>query len=103
MYDFLPRVPFDHALALVRNIRSGDFDRGDNLLLAGAITGEIGALLKSGLTISLSAEDTPATLDGCCMAFESAAGVAESEPYFDPGIWVPIIIKLIELWLSNRK
>lgn len=103
MYNFQPRFPIDHVLNLVRNIRSGDYDRGDNLLLAGAITGEIGALIKSGSLIGIASElEVPATIDGCCVALDALNDMTLSDASFDPTPFIPIILKLIELWLSRR-
>lgn len=104
MYEFQPRFPIDHALKLVSNIRTGDFDRGDNLLLVGAIAGEIGALLKTGFNVGLLAdEEVPSTIAGCCEAFDRLAVISsDSEPQFDPTPFIPIILRLIELWLARR-
>ena len=103
MYNFQPRFPLDHVLALVRNVRSGEFDRGDNLLLVGAITGEIGALLKSGSLIGIASDaEVPSTIDGCLLALEPLEAGVLSDASFDPTPYIPIILKLIELWLSRR-
>lgn len=103
MYAFEPRIPFNHVMQLVKNLRSGEFDRGDNLLLVGAISGEVGALLKSGgLVISLSSEeDLPATVSGCCNALD-ALTTEDPTAAFDPSVLIPIVLKLIELWLARR-
>ena len=104
MYSFQSRFPIDHVLKLVANLRSGEFDRGDNLMLVGAITGEIGALLKSGFTVGvMSDEELPSTIDGCIAALgKLEAHVAEADAAFDPTILIPIILKLIELWIAKR-
>lgn len=107
MYAFSPRFPLDHALAFYRAISSGEYERGDLLMLVGAITGEIGAMLKAN-AISLSGD--VATLVDALTYEECLERVATlenstldaSDPNFDPGIWIPIIIRLIELWLSRR-
>lgn len=103
-YEFEPRVPIDHALKLAANIRSGDYDWGDNMILVGAITGEIGALTKQGFKVGLlEAAEVPSTLDGCIRVIESLASQVQSEEStFDPTPWIPVIIKLIELWLARR-
>lgn len=102
-YEFQPRVPIDHALKFAANIRSGDFDRGDNLILVGAISGEIGALMKQGFSIgTLGAVEVPSTIDGCIAVLESLASRVQDESTFDPTPWIPIILKLIELWMSRR-
>lgn len=107
MYAFEPRFPLDHALSLYRALSSGEYDRGDLLMLTGAITGEIGALLKSN-TISLSG-DVAALAD--VLSYEACleklsmlenATLSDVDSNFDPGVWVPIVLKLIELWLSRR-
>lgn len=105
MYSFEPRLPVNHVMQLVKNLRSGDFDRGDNLLLVGAISGEIGALLKSGFVVTMSDEDLPSTIAGCCNALDSLESVKatdDSTTAFDPSLLIPIILKLVELWLARR-
>jgi hypothetical protein len=103
MYDFQARFPVDHVLALVKNIRSGEFERGDNLLLVGAISGEIGSLLKSGFMITLSEDfEMPSTMQGCCNALDALSVEDPQANAFDPSILIPIVLKLIELWLARR-
>jgi hypothetical protein len=103
-YEFQARFPIDHALKFAANLRSGDYDRGDNLILVGAIAGEIGALMKQGMNFGvLEAVEVPSTIDGCIRAIEDLGTQALSDnPAFDPTPWIPIIIKLIELWLARR-
>jgi len=108
MYEFKSRIPIDHVLALVANIRSGNYHRGENLILIGAITGELGALLASGtlpVVALLDFDETfiPATLDGCVLALEPLENAAlDVEPQFDISPFIPIILKLIELWIARR-
>jgi len=108
MYAFEKRIPIDHVLALVANIRSGNYHRGENLILIGAITGELGALLASGTLPVVALTDfdetsVPATLDGCVLALESLENVSmDAEPNFDITPFIPIILKLIELWIVRR-
>ncbi len=105
MYAFQARLPVDHVLQLVKNLRTAEFDRGDNLLLVGAISGEIGALLKSGFVVTMSNEDLPSTIAGCCNALDSLESVKASDDStaaFDPSLLIPIVLKLIELWLARR-
>lgn len=102
MYSFEPRVPINHVMQLVKNLRSAEYDRGDNLILVGAISGEIGALLKSGFVISFQVEDDlPSTISGCCYALD-ALTTEDPTASFDPSLLVPIVLKLIELWLARR-
>ena len=107
MYDFEPRFPLDHALTFYRAVSSGEYDRGELLMLTGAITGEIGALLKSN-SISLSG-DVAALADA--LSYEACleklsmlenATLNDADPNFDPTPFIPIIIRLIELWLARR-
>ena len=104
MYAFEPRLPVNHVLQLVKNLRTAEYDRGDNLLLVGAISGEIGALLKSGFVISLGVEDElPSTITGCIHALDAIT--TEDDPQttaIDPSLLIPIVLKLIELWLARR-
>lgn len=102
MYSFEPRLPINHVLQLVKNLRSGDFDRGDNLLLVGAISGEIGALLKSGFVISLGEEELPSTITGCIHALDAITTEDPQATALDPSLLIPIVLKLIELWLARR-
>jgi hypothetical protein len=77
MYKFEARIPFDHAMQLVNNVRTGDFSYGDNLELGGAILGEGGAFLKSmTVDVPFGADEwpdteVPSTLSGCCDAIEN--------------------------------
>ena len=104
-YDFEPRFPLDHALALYRALASGEYERGDILMLVGSITGEIGSLLKSN-TISLSGDvaafASVLDYDACLEKLSSLENTSLDDAQFDPGVWIPIILKLIELWLSRR-
>lgn len=105
MYAFEPKFPLDHVLSFYRAIKSGDYERGDLLILAGAITGEVGALLKSN-TIALSG-DVAALADvlsfeACLEKVSMLENSSMEEANFDPGVWVPIVLKLIELWLSRK-
>jgi len=107
MYAFEPRFPLDHALALYRALSSGESERGDILMLVGSITGEVGALLKSNaIALSGDAAAMAAVLDyDACLEKLATLEVAmlnANDPNFDPTPWIPIILKLIELWLSRR-
>ncbi|XZE20852.1 hypothetical protein SH449x_000742 [Pirellulaceae bacterium SH449] len=104
MYAFQPRVPLDHVMELVKNIRSGERKFAENMMLVGAITGEIGSLLNNNFTSQVfDVLEVPATLDGCLLALESMLEPSvQADPNFDPTPWIPIILKLIELWLSRR-
>ncbi len=105
MYNFEPRIPANHVLQLVKNLRSGEFERGDNLLLVGAISGEIGALLKTGFVVTMDDTELPSTIAGCCNALdslESMKATDDSTTAFDPSLLIPIILKLVELWLARR-
>lgn len=105
MYAFEPRLPVNHVLQLVKNLRSGEFDRGDNLLLVGAISGEIGALMKTGFVVTMDEAELPATISGCCNALDALESVKandDSTAAFDPSLLIPIILKLVELWLARR-
>jgi hypothetical protein len=104
MYAFQPRVPIDHVMELVKNIRSGERKFAENMMLVGAITGEIGSLLNNNFTSQVfDVLEVPATADGCLLALENAFGPSvQADPQFDPTPFIPIILKLIELWLSRR-
>jgi hypothetical protein len=107
MYAFEPRFPLDHALALYRALASGEYERGDILMLIGSITGEVGALLKSNsiaLSGDVAAMAAVMDYDACMekLSMLEVAMLSSNEPNFDPTPWIPIILKLIELWLSRR-
>ena len=110
MYDFKPRIPLDHALELVQILRGQkERERGDVMILVGAIFGEIGALIKQGLVTvsdqqSFDLEDVERFLTNVQARLEAAQNqvLDQNDPNFDPTPWIPIILKLIELWLSRR-
>lgn len=104
MYAFQARFPINHVVDLVQKIRSGDYKRGELLKLAGAIQGEIGALLESGFDVGLMADaEVPATIDGCVHALSVLeARASDADAAFDPSIWIPVVLKLIELWLARK-
>jgi hypothetical protein len=105
MYAFQPRFPLDHALALYRALSSGDYERGDIFMLVGAITGEVGAMLKSNsiaLSGDVAAMAAVMDFDACLEKLGQLENTVQDESNFDPGLWIPIILKLIELWLSRR-
>jgi hypothetical protein len=104
MYAFQPRVPLDHVMELVKNIRSGERKFAENMMLVGAITGEIGSLLNNNFTSQVfDVLEVPTTTDGCLLALENAfAPSVQADPQFDPTPFIPIILRLIELWLSRR-
>lgn len=105
MYDFEARLPVNHVTQLVKNLRSGEFDYGDNLILVGAISGEIGTLLKS-VPFPLMAsdeDDVPASIHGCLNALDAmVVEDPEAMQSINPSIWIPIVLKLIELWIARQ-
>jgi hypothetical protein len=105
MYAFEPKFPLDHALSLYRALASGQYERGDILMLIGSITGEVGALLKSNsiaLSGDVAAMAAVMDYDACLEKLGQLETTVQADGTFDPGLWVPIILKLIELWLSRR-
>lgn len=101
MYPFEARIPIDHVLKLVSNLRNGDFERGDNLQLGGAISGEVGALLKTGFSVGvLEADDMPSTIDECVLMLSQLEGSDVSTQAIPPWV-IPVILKLLEL-LAGR-
>lgn len=102
MYAFQSRVPLDHVLAFVALVRSEERNFSEGLKLVGAITGELGALLGDNFTTA-DVIDSPITMDGCCQALETLGNPSiQADPQFDPTPFIPIILKLIELWLARR-
>ena len=104
MYAFQARFPINHVVGLVQAIRSGDYERGDLLMLTGAITGEIGALLKAGFDVGLMADvEVPSTIDGCIHSLSVLETQAsDADAAFDPTILIPIVLKLIDLWIARK-
>jgi hypothetical protein len=104
MYAFQARFPINHVVDLVQKIRSGDYERGDMLMLTGAITGELGALLKGGFDVGLMADvEVPSTIDGCVTSLSVLETQAsDADAAFDPSVLIPIVLKLIELWLARK-
>lgn len=106
MYDFKARIPFDHAMSLVRLIRSGDTEPGIPMMLIGSIVGELGAWRAAGNVIALSDIDcgnwTMEELCGYVDSDDAVEPMRDDDASFDPGIWIPVILKIIELWLARR-
>lgn len=102
MYPFVARVPIDHVLKLVSNLRNGDYERGDNFELVGAISGEVGALLKTGFTVGvMEASDMPSTIDECILMLSQLEGSSDVTTQAIPPWVIPVILKLLEL-LAGR-
>lgn len=101
MYDFQARLPIDHVLAAIKMVRSGQVVPNELLTLIGASLGEIGALLKQGPIFSVqSLQETDLSVDDYITRLTEANALDETQ--FDPGIWIPILIKVIE-WLISRR
>ena len=88
-------------LEFYRLLKSGEYTWSEMILLISKILAGIADLLPD---INLAACEMT---EEECMArlAELDADVSttsEAEPNFDPSIWVPIILRLIELWLKNR-
>lgn len=112
MYPFQARIPLDYIKELVSEVRSGEFNLGSNLMLVGAISGEVGALLTQGFGgIGFFAQPQCNSLEECCAQLDEMLVMAQhasvatangDETKFDPTPWIPVILKLIELWLPKR-
>lgn len=99
---FEARFPIDHVIKLVQLLRSGEFRRGELLQLAAVILGEIGALLESGFVLPGVQTAADSMTEAECLDSLATLETTAQDANFDPGIWIPIIIRLIELWLSRR-
>jgi len=73
-YEFKARLPIDHVRQIVSNLKSGNYERGENMELAGAAVGELGALTRSfgGQPVAMAAP--PATIEECIELFKSIDG-----------------------------
>lgn len=100
MYDFQPKLPVDHVISLVRLIRSGDANASEILKLAGAITGELGALLANGPIFSVQSSEL--TFEEALEKLESLEfSTSSADPSFDITPWIPIILFVIETLLKR--
>lgn len=100
-YDFEARIPIDHVVALVKNLRAGDFNIAGNGQLAASAMGEISALIESGFMVTLQSDEIPSTMDGCLLALDVLT-VEDSPVALSPSIWIPIVMKLLALWLARQ-
>jgi hypothetical protein len=100
-YPFQPRVPLDHVFSLIRLIRNNELGGGKSLVLVGAITGELGALLGDGPIFGL--EDESLEIEDALVQLECLEFSAESaEPDFDISPFIPIILFVIK-WMIERR
>lgn len=100
-YDFVARIPVDHVVTLVKNFRAGDFGFAKNGEAAASALGEISALIESGFMVTLDIDELPSTMDGCLMALD-ALTTEDPTASFDPSLLIPIVYRLIELWIARR-
>lgn len=105
-YAFEARIPFDHAVSLVKLIRAGDPPIGKAMKLTGAIIGETGALIDSGFSIVQSAEQKAAveamTIETALTSIEQVCLAKDvNDPAFDPTPYIPIFL-MIAKWLLSR-
>lgn len=102
MYAFQPRVPLDHVLKAVRLVRSEDFSWPELLKLLGASFGEVGALMAEGVVFPAELPDMD--IDEAISKLEDLENSVQNEndPNFDPGIWIPVILLVLE-WLMKRR
>lgn len=104
MYAFQSRIPLDHIMSFVQLVQSEERNLSDGLKLVGAITGELGALLSTNFSVQNEDWEVPETIDGCVLAIEPMTQPSvQVEPNFDITPFIPIILKLIELWLARKK
>lgn len=100
---FQPRLPIDHVMELVNAVRNDAFTIVFALEKTAMITGELSAFLKEN-NISLDTTvEVPVTLDQLfAVADEMNAemGSLRADAKLNP-IWIPVIIKIIELIVSR--
>lgn len=101
-YDFEARIPIDHVVALVKNLRAGDFNIAGNGQLAASALGEISALIESGFMVTLQSDEVPSTMDGCLLALDVLTVEDSQAVALSPSIWIPIVMKLLALWLARQ-
>lgn len=70
-YHFVPRLPIDHVRLIASNLKSGNYERGENLELAGASVGELGALTKSFAGQPVAMSTPPDTIEECMELLDS--------------------------------
>lgn len=97
------------VLSFYRKLVSNDYTWAEMLVLISDILREIAKLLPDGLVgladAAAMAEimDETACLEKLSQLESSVASLtAEDEPTFDITPWIPVILRLFELWLSRR-
>lgn len=93
----------DLALRLYQYLNTGEYTWSEMLVLISEILKQISILFpEQPITVACELTEEEC-MERLAKLDASAAWVTdEAEPKLDPSIWVPIIIKLIELWLSRR-
>jgi hypothetical protein len=87
---------------LVKNFRTGDFSIAGNGKLVASALGEISALIESGFMVTLELDELPSTMDGCLLALDAITTEDPQATAIDPSLLIPIVLKLIELWIARR-
>lgn len=104
MYAFQPRIPVNYVVELIAILRgTQERERGEVLMLCGATLGEIGALVKGGLSFTMD-DESDVDVDNEIAALEVTLSEPSSlsEPAVDLTPWIPVILKLIELIMKRR-
>jgi len=99
---FQARLPIDHVMALVNAIRNDEATISSTLISVGMISGELGTFMLENnfLASEFSSYEVPSTLDGLFEMVESLSNQAQDDAQLNP-IWIPVIIKVIELILAR--
>lgn len=108
MYDFQSRIPIDHVLSIYRNVKEGQGVTGDNLQLAGATLGEVGALVKDGLKFPVTTLENVTHDDMMSKLAElenqvTNVGDSTIQASFDITPYLPYILMLIEWFLKRSR
>ena len=101
---FTPRLPIDRVMALISAVRNDELTIVLGLESVAMITGELSAFLKENKIGLDTTVEVPVTLDLLfAMADEMNAEVvaAGADAKLNP-IWIPVIIKIIELIVSSE-
>lgn len=100
MYNFQPRLPLDHALAIGKIFRDGELvpKRSEVLILSGCVLGEVGALLASTNTTLAELPKCNYTMEECFKVLEPTEPSVQGLTLLE---LIPILLQIIALLKEN--